>query len=137
MKNYEGMFLTHNKEARKDTDYLAEHVKSLIEKVGGSVTQMTKWDERRLAYPIKGVNHGVYFLVWFTGDSSADAKLRGEAKLSSLILRHLTLAREAFPDRPIESYAEQQARLAAERKDVTLDLSEDGERVGEGSHAAY
>lgn len=117
VKKYEGMFLSHNKEARKDTDYLADHVKQLIEKVGGEVVQMTKWDERKLAYPVKGVTHGVYFLVWFTGDSSTETNLRGEIRLSSLILRHLTLALDEFPEHPIETFADFQARISGESKE--------------------
>lgn len=123
VKKYEGMFLTHNKEARKDTDYLADHVKELIEKVGGEVVQMTKWDERKLAYPVKGVSHGVYFLVWFTGDSQTDSALRAEIRLSNLILRHLTLALEDFPDHEIETYGDMQTRLQGENRET---LESDG-----------
>ena len=120
VKTYEGMFLCHNKEARKETDYLADHVKSLLEKCGGTINQMTKWDERELEYSIKGVTRGVYFLVWYTGDSNTDSKLRHEVRLSSLVLRHLTLAR-SFPDHPIENYGDMQQRLSGLEKSVTGD----------------
>lgn len=117
MKYYEGMFVLQNKEARKDTDYLADHVKGIIEKTGGKIHQMTKWDERRLAYPIKGVTHGVYYLLWFTGESDTDAKMRHEVRLSNLVLRHLTLSLEKFPEGNIENFSEMQTRLAgAERR---------------------
>ncbi len=117
MKHYEGMFLTHNQEARKDTDYLAEHVRGLIEKSGGAVQQLKKWDERKLAYPIKRVTHGVYFITYFTGDQATVAKLRAEVRLSSLVLRHLVLKLDAAMEKPLETFAEAQQRLAGiERK---------------------
>lgn len=112
VKHYEGMFLTHNKEARKETEYLGEHVKELIEKVGGQVAQMTRWDERRLAYPIKGVTHGIYYLTYFTGDSATDSRLRAEVRLSNLILRHLTLKLDRLPEGEIETAVVLQSRLA-------------------------
>jgi ribosomal protein S6 len=112
VKHYEGMFLCHNKEARKDTDHLAEHVRTLIEKCGGQIHQITRWDERELAYPVKGVGRGVYYLVWYLGDSTTDTKLRHEVRLSSMILRHLTLGLEAFPERQLETFTEMQSRLA-------------------------
>lgn len=124
MKHYEGMFLCHNKEARKETDYLADHVKGLLEKCGGKIHQMTKWDERELEYPIKGVQRGVYYLVWYTGESETDSKLRHEIRLSGLVLRHLTLALERFPDRQIENSGEMQQRLAGLEK--TAGAEEDG-----------
>ena len=123
VKYYEGMFLTHNKEARKETDYLGEHVKELIEKVGGEIAQMTRWDERRLAYPIKGVTHGIYYLTYFTGDSATDSKLRAEVRLSNLILRHLTLK---LPEGEIETAIELQNRLAVGERSYGDDRSGDG-----------
>lgn len=110
--HYEGMFLTHNKEARKDTDYLAEHVTALVEKAGGKVEKLCKWDERKLAYPIKGVTHGVYFLTHLSADSLFDAKLRGEVRLSGIVLRNLLIRKESLPEN-IETYEEVQARLAS------------------------
>lgn len=121
MKHYEGMFLCHNKEARKETDYLADHVKGLIEKCGGKIHQMTKWDERELEYQIKGVQRGVYFLVWYTGESETDGKMRHEVRLSGLVLRHLTLALDRFPDRQIENYADMQQRLSGLEKTAVAD----------------
>ncbi|MFH0944189.1 MAG: 30S ribosomal protein S6 [Planctomycetota bacterium] len=116
VKYYEGMFLTHNKEARKETDYLAEHVKELIEKAGGEIAQMARWDERRLAYPVKGVTHGVYYLTYFTGDAGTDSRLRSGVRLSNLILRHLTLKLDKLPEGAIETAIELQNRLSADER---------------------
>jgi ribosomal protein S6 len=130
VKHYEGMFLCHNKEARKETEYLVEHVKGLIEKVGGTVVKIAKWDERRLAYPVKGVTHGVYILTYFSADSGANAKLATEVRLSSQILRHLTLAREQIPEGEIETFQAMQTRLSAvNRTDDGLDPL-DGDLTG-------
>lgn len=124
VKHYEGMFLCHNKEARKDTEYLVEHVKGLIEKVGGTVVKIAKWDERRLAYQVKGVTHGVYILTYFSAPSEANAKLSAEVRLSSQILRHITLALEAIPEGEIETYQEMQNRLSAA---IRTDDASDGD----------
>jgi small subunit ribosomal protein S6 len=127
------MFLMHNKEARKDAAYLEEHVKSLIEKSGGTVLQLRKWDERKLAYPIKGVTHGVYVLTVFSGTTDTVAQLRGEVRLSSLVLRHLTLKLTGSPDKPIETFQEMQARLAGAIESRDADSGRgDGFRVGAG-----
>jgi small subunit ribosomal protein S6 len=112
---YEGMFLAHNKEARKDVEYLEEHVRQLLEKSGGTVAHLKKWDERKLAYPIKGVTHGIYLLAFFTGEKDVVSKLRAEVRLSSLVLRQLVLRREVMPE-AIETFAEYQSRMAALEK---------------------
>ena len=127
VNHYEGMFLAHNKEARKDTDYLAEHVTALVEKAGGKVDELIKWDERKLAYPIKGVTHGVYFLTSLSGESAFDGDLRGEVRLSGLVLRHQLLKKESHPEK-LETFSELQNRMMA--------AAEAGERSADGTPAA-
>lgn len=113
---YEGMFVTHNKEARGETDYLVDHVRELIEKAGGRVEQICKWDERKLAYEIKKVTHGVYVLAWFAGDPGMEQRLRGEVRLSQFVLRHLVLRLEGKPTGKIETFDEIKARLSGDER---------------------
>ncbi|MFO0985071.1 MAG: 30S ribosomal protein S6 [Planctomycetota bacterium] len=92
MKQYEGMFVVHNKEGRKELDYLQELVSGLITKCGGQIASIEKWDERKLAYDIDGHSQGIYYLAYFTGDSETVQKLRHECRLSDTVLRALFLA---------------------------------------------
>ena len=49
------------------------------------------WEERRLAYPIKGHRKGTYWLTYFRVDSSRLTELNRECILSESILRSLVL----------------------------------------------
>ena len=42
VRPYEGMFVVFNKEARKTHEYLEEHVKALLEKIGAKISRFTK-----------------------------------------------------------------------------------------------
>ncbi len=91
------MFVLFNKEAQKDHDYLEEHVKQLIDKVGGTVKRLSKWDERQLAYEINGQRDGIFYLCFFEAEGSVIAELRRECELSELVLRLLVLRLDKIP----------------------------------------
>lgn len=111
MKNYEGMFLVDTKESKKGDDSIEEDIKALISKCGGETAWLMKWDDRKLAYEIKGASHGLYFLTYFSGESDTIQKLNREIELSPLLLRALFLRIKDIPD--MES---QMKRPAEERE---------------------
>ena len=50
------------------------------EKVGAEIISFKKWDERRLAYEIKGNKRGLYFLCYFNLPAAeVDRHLNGSA----------------------------------------------------------
>src|SRR5262245_44860262 len=91
------MFLAYNKEARKTHEYLEEHVKALLEKVGAKVVRFNRWDQRQLAYEVKGQREGIFYLVYVEADPESIASLKREAELSELVLRMLILALDRIP----------------------------------------
>jgi small subunit ribosomal protein S6 len=97
VRPYEGMFVVFNKEARKTHDYLEEHVKALLEKVGAKVVRFNKWDQRQLAFEMNGQREGIYYLCYFEAPTSAIANLKRETELSELVLRALVLALDRIP----------------------------------------
>jgi small subunit ribosomal protein S6 len=63
----------------------------VIEQLGGEVLLSRLWDERKLAYPIKGHRRGTYWLAYFRIDPSAVKDLTRQFQLSGSILRFLIL----------------------------------------------
>jgi ribosomal protein S6 len=123
MRPYEGMLLVYNKEARKSHDYLEEHVKSLLAKVGAKIVRLQRWDQRQLAYEIKGQREGIYYLCYFEARPDSVSALKREAELSEMVLRLLVLALERIP-------SEEEAR---KRSTTTEEAMREGEEMrGEG-----
>ena len=98
MNTYEGMFVVDTKEVRKETQDAEEKLQGLITKSGGEVAVVKRWDERKLAYEIKGRIQGLYMLIYFTGDADVVKKLTRECQLSPLVLRLLCLKVTEVPD---------------------------------------
>ena len=69
MRNYEGMFLL-DPAVTTDWDAVQAELGRLFDRVGARQIASTKWDERRLAYEIRGRKRGIYALTYFEADSS-------------------------------------------------------------------
>jgi small subunit ribosomal protein S6 len=85
---YEGMFLFPQTVAA-DLQGAADHVLEMLSKGNAELISLCKWDERRLAYDIKGNKRGVYFLVYFKCEASQLAAIERDTRLSEKLLRSL------------------------------------------------
>ena len=86
---YEAMFLVSQAEAH-DFGSIIEHIKDILTTRGhADIIAMRKWDERRLAYEIKGQKRGVYFLVYFEADPVNIEPVERACNISERIMRML------------------------------------------------
>ena len=98
MNQYEAMFLFDPTFGNSFEKCEAE-VRRLMERAEAELVFCSKWDERRLAYKIKGRKRGVYVLTCFNARSDKIVGLERDAKISEDILRLLVLrADEATPE---------------------------------------
>jgi small subunit ribosomal protein S6 len=85
---YEGMFL-FPQTVSADLQSAADHVLEILSKGGAELISLCKWDERRLAYDIKGNKRGVYFLTYFKCDATKLAAIERDCRLSERLLRSM------------------------------------------------
>lgn len=91
MRDYEGMFVVGS-ELREDAESgLMDSVKDAINKNNGAVERIDKLGKKKLAYPIKKRNDGVYYLLRFKAQPEAITKLKGIFKMNESILRCMLL----------------------------------------------
>ena len=100
---YEGMFLLDNQAVRADWNAAKAVVTSLLSKHGGRVQTARRWDERKLAYPIRGRKRGTYLLVHFEQDGPGSQAVRRDLDIEERLLRYLILAVEALPAGELEA----------------------------------
>jgi small subunit ribosomal protein S6 len=63
--------------------------RKVIERNGGQIIVLKKWDERKLAYELGGQKRGTYVISYFTAPGTAVAGIERDVKLSEEILRVL------------------------------------------------
>ena len=90
MNQYEAMFLFDPTFGASFENCEAE-IRRLMTRAEAEVLLCQRWDERRLAYKIKGRKRGVYVLVFFKAPSDKITPLERDAQLSEQILRLLVL----------------------------------------------
>jgi small subunit ribosomal protein S6 len=92
------MFLLDNQVVREDWKKAKAIVSDTIEKHGGKVTTLRRFDERKLAYTIRRRNRGTFFLAYFEIPGGAIPAMRRDLELSERVLRYLMLAVESVPE---------------------------------------
>jgi small subunit ribosomal protein S6 len=88
---YEGLFIFDPARYNRDTEGVSHQVPALIEKLGGEILVSRLWEERRLAYSLKGQRKGTYWLLYFRLDTQSLAEVRRHCAINDNILRVLFL----------------------------------------------
>ena len=86
---YEGMFILDTGHYGREPDVVSDRVRKMIEEVGGEVLVSRLWEERRLAYPIRGHRKGTYWLTYARLDGKKLVDIQRQCQLTNSILRAL------------------------------------------------
>ncbi len=89
---YEAMFLLGPSGA--DGDKAVSLVKGMVEKHGGAIKVIKKWDERKLAFEIGKQKRGTYVIAYFTAPTTAIVPMERDVKLSEDVMRVLVTRAE-------------------------------------------
>jgi small subunit ribosomal protein S6 len=106
---YEAMFLFPAGSAA-DVEGAITTARGIVERHGGQVVVIKKWDERRLAYELGKQKRGLYVICYYRGPGSSVSAIEHDVNLSEQVLRvmivkadHLSEAEmNAVEPQPIE-----------------------------------
>jgi small subunit ribosomal protein S6 len=101
-KLYEGMFLVDSAQAGADWDGVIAAIRTILSRAKAEVVSIRKWDDRRLAYGIKGKTRGTYILCYFKADGERIRGIEKAVQLSEKIMRVLILSAEQLTAEDIE-----------------------------------
>jgi len=111
---YEGLFL-FPQTIGGDLQAAIDHIREILAKSDVQLISLQKWDERRLAYEIKGNKRGVYFLVYFRAARTALVSIERSCNLSELLMRFMIVRADQLTQEQMES-VDGTAELADEIK---------------------
>jgi len=118
VNHYEGMFVFAQ---ARDLGEGVDRLRDIFDRAGAEVLAMSKWDERRFAYPIKKHKRGVYVLTHFTCPAEKLAQIERDCNLSEEILRALILRADHL--------SEEEMRAHDARDELARDIEERRERA--------
>ena len=91
MPVYEGLFILDPTKYSRDPAGSAQQVSDIITQHGGTILAARLWDERKLAYPIKGHKKGIYWLTYFSMEGGHLTALERQCEITDDIIRKLVL----------------------------------------------
>ena len=95
MNKYELALVVNAKiedEARTAT---VDKVKGIIEKFGGTITNVDEWGKKKLAYEIQKMSEGFYYFIQFEAPETCPAELERHVRIMDNVLRYLIVKKEA------------------------------------------
>jgi small subunit ribosomal protein S6 len=123
LNTYEAMFLFDSTFAT-DFSRVEREVSRLMERAGAEIVLCRKWDERKLAYDIKGRKRGCYVLTFFRAGSDKINGIERDAQLSESVLRMLILRADHMTLEDMEAACPTRAAPATPPADQAKDASE-------------
>jgi small subunit ribosomal protein S6 len=93
MGKYELLYIVHP-DLESSIDKITGQVRAFIESRKGKITYEENWGKRKLAYPIKKSDVGIYVLWYFEAPKDTLAKIERDIRLTEEIIRYLLIAKE-------------------------------------------
>lgn len=91
--------------------------KGIIERHGGQIIHIKKWDERKLSYELAGQKRGTYVVAFFTAPGAAVTQIERDVNLSDEISRVIVLKAEHLSKEEMEA-VEPQKPMPVEEKPI-------------------
>ena len=113
-KTYESMFLLDA--GKSDFESASEPIRNILARSEAEILSIKPWEERKLAYDIKGHKRGLYVLTYFKADTSRISEIEHDCRLNEQILRVLILAKDSLTAQQINA---ETPATAATRKVAT------------------
>ena len=88
---YEGMFILDSNRFGRDHEAVSGQISTMVEKFGGEMLVSRLWEERRLAFPVKGQRKGTYWLTYFRLEGARLVELERQCQITDDILRVMFL----------------------------------------------
>ena len=94
MSKYELTFVVNAKIEDDERAAVVDKCKALIERFGGTITNVDEWGKRRLAYEIQKMKEGFYYIDQFDAPTTAPAEIESRIRIMDNVMRYLVVKRE-------------------------------------------
>jgi len=128
-RTYEGMFLLDA--GASEFESASESIRTVLERSESTILSMKPWDERRLAYEIKGRRRALYVLVYFEVDPARIAEIEHDFGLNEKVLRELILARKELSRDQIEAHTPATSKAAEAKSRAEAQAAAEAQAVAE------
>ena len=95
MNKYEMTVVVNAKIEDDERAAIIDKCKALVERFGGTITNVDEWGMKRLAYEIQKMKEAFYYFIQFEADSTAPAEIESRMRIMDNVIRYLIVKNEA------------------------------------------
>ena len=95
MNKYELAVVVSAKIEDDERAAIVDKCKALIERFGGTVTNVDEWGKKRLAYEIQKMKEAFYYFIQFESDSECPNEVEDHIRIMEPVIRYLCVRQEA------------------------------------------
>ena len=95
MSKYELAVVVNAKIEDDERTAVVDKCKALIERFGGTITNVDDWGKKRLAYEIQKMKEGFYYFIQFEADATCPAEVERHVRIMDNVMRYLVVKKEA------------------------------------------
>jgi len=110
---YEGLFLFNAATVGSNTQQAIDIVKQYVDRAGGEIVTISKWDDRKLAYKLDGQKRGLFILAYFNVDAAQVAHIERDVTFSDDVLRCLIIRADHIGETELDTARENEKNTAA------------------------
>lgn len=94
MNKYELAIVVTTKIEDEQRNEVVEKCKALIERFGGTVTNVDDWGKKRLAYEIQKMKEGFYYFIRFEAESTVPVEIESRVRIMDNVIRYLVVRQD-------------------------------------------
>ncbi len=94
MSKYELAVVVSAKIEDDERAAVVDKCKALIERFGGTVTNVDDWGKKRMAYEVQKMKDAFYYFIQFDAETSAPVEIENRIRIMDNILRFLIVKQD-------------------------------------------
>ena len=94
MSKYELAVVVSAKIEDDERAAVVDKCKALIERFGGTVTNVDEWGKKRMAYEVQKMKDAFYYFIQFDAETSAPVEIENRIRIMDNVLRFLIVKQD-------------------------------------------
>ena len=94
MSKYELTVVVSAKIEDDERAAVIDKCKALVERFGGTITNVDEWGKKKLAYEIQHMSEGFYYFIQFDAEGTVPAEIEQDVRIMDNVLRFLCVRKD-------------------------------------------
>ena len=94
MNKYELAVVVSAKIEDDERAAVIDRCKALVERFGGTISEVDEWGKRRLAYEVQKMKEAFYYFIKFEADGTAPAEIESRVRIMDNVIRYLCVRQD-------------------------------------------